>query len=50
MNTDTPAPANECRPELVWQTLVMIGASTALTGATYEIDGGHQLVVAATAE
>ena len=36
------------KPELLGQTVVLIGGSAgmALTGATYDIDGGQQLVPA----
>ena len=51
MTTTTVAQPNQREPELLGHTLaVHIMSNTALTGATYDIDDGQQLVVARTAE
>ena len=42
--TDYPSLGGRCRPQDVAALAVHIMTNTALTGATYDIDGGQQLV------
>ncbi len=44
MTIETVAPPNEPGPADVAALAVHIMANTALTGATYDIDGGQQFV------
>ena len=50
MTTAMVAPTQAHEPADVASLAVYIMSNTALTGATYDIDGGQQLVVARAAE